>query len=152
MDPLETLGRVQSAPDFQSLRAKAPQDLAERNLFSTGSASSGVPSSPGSASTQSSQSCSNENTPRSMSPINFLPVDLKSKVLSRIESGEYFFSLEFFPPRTPAGASNLISRFDRLSAGGPLFCDITWHSGGNPGMSVTLQRECSIIQVFEWSK
>lgn len=26
-----------------------------------------------------------------------------------------------------------IHRFDRMFHGGPLFCDITWHSAGNPG-------------------
>ncbi len=46
---------------------------------------------------------------------------------------ERFFSLEFFPPRTPAGAVNLINRFDRMFSGGPLFCDVTWHPAGNPG-------------------
>lgn len=46
---------------------------------------------------------------------------------------EHFFSLEFFPPRTAAGAINLINRFDRMFSGGPLFCDVTWHSAGNPG-------------------
>jgi len=28
---------------------------------------------------------------------------------------------------------NLINRFDRMFAGGPLFCDVTWHPAGNPG-------------------
>ena len=41
--------------------------------------------------------------------------------------------MEFFPPRTAAGAVNLINRFDRMFAGGPLFCDVTWHPAGNPG-------------------
>ena len=44
-----------------------------------------------------------------------------------------FFSLEFFPPKTKEGAVNLISRFDRFRRAGPLFCDITWHSAGDPG-------------------
>ena len=41
-----------------------------------------------------------------------------------------FFSLEFFPPRTDIGASNLFDRFDRLASGGPLFMDVTWGAGG----------------------
>ena len=44
-----------------------------------------------------------------------------------------FFSFEFFPPKTKEAAINLIGRFDRLRQSGPLFCDITWHSAGNPG-------------------
>lgn len=99
---------------------------------SVSSLSSGVPSSLSSSSC-SSRSGSLDHTPRSISPLHPSSVDLKTKVVSRIESGDRFFSLEFFPPRTPAGASNLIARFDRLSAGGPLFCDITWHPAGNPG-------------------
>lgn len=58
---------------------------------------------------------------------------LSPSLQNRISSGDYFFSLEFFPPRTAAGATNLISRFDRMFEGGPLFCDVTWHSAGNPG-------------------
>jgi len=60
------------------------------------------------------------------------PPTLADKVLSRAENREKFFSLEFFPPRTPNGAVNLISRFDRMSRGGPLFCDVTWHPAGDP--------------------
>lgn len=52
---------------------------------------------------------------------------------AKIAHGERFFSLEFFPPRTAAGAVNLINRFDRMFSGGPLFCDVTWHPAGNPG-------------------
>ncbi|XP_006145377.1 methylenetetrahydrofolate reductase isoform X5 [Tupaia chinensis] len=51
----------------------------------------------------------------------------------RMESGDKWFSLEFFPPRTAQGAVNLISRFDRMAAGGPLFIDVTWHPAGDPG-------------------
>ncbi|KAG1655790.1 Methylenetetrahydrofolate reductase [Nymphon striatum] len=76
------------------------------------------------------------------SPINSRPaspdltrsyVSLTDKIRSRMMSGNKFFSLEFFPPRTKAGAVNLLSRLDRMGLGGPLFCDITWHSSGNPG-------------------
>ena len=37
-------------------------------------------------------------------------VSLRDKIHHRLESGDRWFSLEFFPPRTPAGAANLISR------------------------------------------
>nr|XP_045006704.1 methylenetetrahydrofolate reductase isoform X1 [Jaculus jaculus] len=58
---------------------------------------------------------------------------LREKMRRRMESGDKWFSLEFFPPRTTEGAVNLISRFDRMAAGGPLFIDVTWHPAGDPG-------------------
>uniref|UniRef100_A0A8C0Q904 Methylenetetrahydrofolate reductase n=1 Tax=Canis lupus familiaris TaxID=9615 RepID=A0A8C0Q904_CANLF len=58
---------------------------------------------------------------------------LREKMRRRMESGDRWFSLEFFPPRTAEGAVNLISRFDRMGAGGPLFIDVTWHPAGDPG-------------------
>jgi len=58
---------------------------------------------------------------------------LADRILEHIDNDEKFFSLEFFPPRTPNGAVNLISRFDSMSRGGPLFCDVTWHPAGEPG-------------------
>ena len=57
---------------------------------------------------------------------------LIEKIKKKIEEKEAFFSLEFFPPRTPNGAVNLVAKFDRLSRGNPLFCDITWHPAGDP--------------------
>lgn len=45
----------------------------------------------------------------SLSAIPYKP--LSEKILARIESGEPFFSLEFFPPRTKSGAVNLLARF-----------------------------------------
>ena len=115
--------RVQSEP---SLR-KGPIDYVE-NGWHGSAATSGISSSSG-----SSRSCSHDNTPRSVSPIHMSPLDLIDKIHARIDSGDNFFSLEFFPPRTPTGASNLIARFDRMAACGPLFCDVTWHAAGNPG-------------------
>lgn len=35
---------------------------------------------------------------------------LRDKMRRRTESGDHWFSLEFFPPRTASGAVNLISR------------------------------------------
>jgi len=57
---------------------------------------------------------------------------LIKKIHKKEQSKTPFFSLEFFPPRTQSGAINLISRFERLGAGGPLFCDMTWHPAGDP--------------------
>lgn len=57
---------------------------------------------------------------------------LIEKINKKIEEKEPFFSLEFFPPKTPNGAVNLIAKIDRLNRGNPLFCDITWHPAGDP--------------------
>ncbi|XP_069097355.1 methylenetetrahydrofolate reductase (NADPH) isoform X2 [Pleurodeles waltl] len=57
---------------------------------------------------------------------------LREKMRRRMEAGDKWFSLEFFPPRTASGSVNLISRFDRMGAGGPLFIDVTWHPAGDP--------------------
>jgi Methylenetetrahydrofolate reductase len=37
---------------------------------------------------------------------------LVQSIRRRVESGDLFFSLEFFPPRTKAGAANLLSRYN----------------------------------------
>ena len=42
-----------------------------------------------------------------------------------------FFSLEFFPPKTDEGVSNLYLRMDRMTLLQPLFVDITWGAGGS---------------------
>lgn len=61
------------------------------------------------------------------------PLTLIEKIHQKIAANEKFFSLEFFPPRTPNGAVNLIAKFDRIAMGCPLFCDVTWHPAGDPG-------------------
>ena len=35
---------------------------------------------------------------------------LKQELATRISNGDNFFSLEFFPPRTEQGATNMIAR------------------------------------------
>ena len=55
---------------------------------------------------------------------------LADMIQERITKEQKFFFFYFFPPRTPNGAVNLIGRFDRMSRGGPLFCDVTWHPAG----------------------
>lgn len=65
-----------------------------------------------------SASASGEDTPnhdeRSHSPSDFDYIDsdtsLIEKIKHRIDTGEKFFSLEFFPPRTKEGAVNLLAR------------------------------------------
>jgi len=58
--------------------------------------------------------------------------NLIDKINKRIAQKEFWFSLEFFPPRTASGAANLISKLEMLGAGNPLFCDVTWHPAGDP--------------------
>lgn len=74
---------------------------------------------------------------RPTSPNNHCPVyvyqPLAVKIHQRVISGDPFFSLEFFPPRTKSGAINLVARLESMAQGNPLFCDITWHNAGNPG-------------------
>merc|ERR1712131_285830 len=60
-------------------------------------------------------------------------IPLINKIRQRIEAKDKWFSMEFFPPRTKDGATNLLHKFENMGAGGPLFCDITWHPAGNPG-------------------
>ena len=68
----------------------------------------------------SSASVSGEDTPneRCQSPTDFDYTSgnksLAEKIRLRIESGEKFFSLEFFPPRTKEGAVNLLARYVAL--------------------------------------
>jgi len=59
-------------------------------------------------------------------------VPLINKIKQRIEAKDNWFSMEFFPPRTKDGATNLLHKFENMGAGGPLFCDITWHPAGKP--------------------
>jgi len=77
---------------------------------------------------------SSPGSSRPASPMMFQSFEatLSEKLKARLESKDKFYSLEFFPPRTKAGATNLISRFDRMRAGNPLFMDVTWHPAGNP--------------------
>ncbi|KAK6177251.1 hypothetical protein SNE40_015386 [Patella caerulea] len=82
-----------------------------------------------------SDSNSSPNTSRSSSPPRLRPKynRLIERINRRKYSGDKWFSLEFFPPRTNNGAMNLIQRFERMARGKPLFCDITWHPAGDPG-------------------
>ena len=47
----------------------------------------------------------------------------------RRSPGAWFYSLEFFPPKTEAGLDNLLTRIDRMARRlEPLFMDVTWTS------------------------
>ncbi|ESO04685.1 hypothetical protein HELRODRAFT_111699 [Helobdella robusta] len=57
---------------------------------------------------------------------------LIDRINDRIKKNATFCSFEFFPPKTVNGAANLIKICDRLaSTMNPLFCDITWKTGGD---------------------
>jgi methylenetetrahydrofolate reductase (NADPH) len=44
----------------------------------------------------------------------------------------WYYSFEFFPPKTEAGLDNLLTRIDRMSSRlDPLFVDVTWGSAGS---------------------
>ncbi|AMD22714.1 HHL056Cp [Eremothecium sinecaudum] len=47
------------------------------------------------------------------------------------ESSGPTISLEFFPPKTASGKSNLLARIERMSAMNPLFLTVTWGAGGS---------------------
>eukprot|EP01130_Rhizamoeba_saxonica_P000815 TRINITY_DN10723_c0_g1_i1.p1 TRINITY_DN10723_c0_g1~~TRINITY_DN10723_c0_g1_i1.p1 ORF type:complete len:615 (-),score=162.45 TRINITY_DN10723_c0_g1_i1:33-1877(-) len=53
-----------------------------------------------------------------------------NKIAKKMHDKEPFFSLEYFPPKTNAGAVNLFARFDRMASYEPLFLDVTWSAGG----------------------
>lgn len=52
--------------------------------------------------------------------------------IAALPPGANYFSLEFFPPKTQMGSSNLRARLDRMSrALRPLFITVTWGAGGS---------------------
>ncbi|KAJ8605718.1 hypothetical protein MRB53_041359 [Persea americana] len=50
--------------------------------------------------------------------------------IAALPPGSLTFSLEFFPPKTAAGATNLLPRLTRLAQLRPLFVTVTWGAGG----------------------
>ena len=74
---------------------------------------------------------------RAASPLMFNTYEatLAEKIRARVESKDKFFSLEFFPPRTKAGAVNLMSRLDRMRSGNPLY--IGEREGGREEEGIT---------------
>ncbi|KAI9828373.1 MAG: hypothetical protein M1832_002801 [Thelocarpon impressellum] len=56
---------------------------------------------------------------------------ITDKIAALPQDGTYF-SLEFFPPKTAMGMSNLQIRLERMSSGlRPLFITVTWGAGGS---------------------
>ena len=109
----EPFRRVQSTPTFAELQKKERENKIKPLRGISRTSSSGT------------------SSPRDQSPSR--ESKLIDKIRWNINHNETWFSLEFFPPRTSAGAVNLVNRFDRMCQGKPLFIDITWHPAGNPG-------------------
>ncbi|XP_055345441.1 methylenetetrahydrofolate reductase (NADPH)-like [Paramacrobiotus metropolitanus] len=107
-------------------------------LYPDGSNEDGSPALPRTASALSSIFDRSPSTPSlsrssslfEMKPATYVP--LINRIKQNIEAGNKFYSFEFFPPKTPAGATNLLARIERMASGGPLFIDITWHTAGDP--------------------
>lgn len=61
----------------------------------------------------------------------------------------WYFSFEFFPPKTEFGLDNLLARIERMSQMNPMFIDVTWgDSGSTSARSMELasfvQRYCGV--------
>lgn len=59
------------------------------------------------------------------------------------------FSLEFFPPKTEPGKTNLLARMGRMCALNPLFVTVTWAAGGTTSgktleLATIAQRELNV--------
>jgi len=68
-------------------------------------------------------------------------------IQQKVEKNEKFFSLEFFPPKTFNGATNLMAIIGRLEENcTPLFCDVTWKPSQDP-MSDKCQPEPSTLLI-----
>jgi methylenetetrahydrofolate reductase (NADPH) len=65
-------------------------------------------------------------------PCNYYTMEKITDKISALPPGASYFSLEFFPPKTSMGSSNLRARLDRMSrALRPLFVTVTWGAGGS---------------------
>ncbi|KAL1835703.1 hypothetical protein VTJ49DRAFT_6200 [Mycothermus thermophilus] len=64
--------------------------------------------------------------------VNKHAMDKITDKIAALPPGQDYFSLEFFPPKTAMGFSNLRSRLDRMArALHPLFVNVTWGAGGS---------------------
>lgn len=64
--------------------------------------------------------------------------------IAQLKPHEFYFSLEFFPPKTESGLRNLLARMGRMSALNPLFATVTWGAGGTTAeKTLELATTCS---------
>jgi methylenetetrahydrofolate reductase (NADPH) len=72
------------------------------------------------------------------------------KIKHSVESGQPFYSFEYFPPRTEAGVANLYNRIERMSQLHPMFVDITWGAGGSTaGLTLDIARNIQNLTGLE---
>ncbi|GAA5915973.1 hypothetical protein JCM5296_000499 [Sporobolomyces johnsonii] len=64
-------------------------------------------------------------------------VKISDKIRKAEREGRPWWSLEFFPPKTPDGWVNLYDRIERMQQLGPIFVDITWGAGGSTSEATT---------------
>ena len=75
------------------------------------------------------------------------PLKLIDTIQRKKDKKELFFSLEFFPPKTFNGATNLMGIIGRVNEHcTPLFCGITWRPSHEP-LSDKCQQEPSTLVV-----
>ncbi|KZF20315.1 methylenetetrahydrofolate reductase 2 [Xylona heveae TC161] len=73
-----------------------------------------------------------------------------SEKVAALPDDAYYFSLEFFPPKTATGLSNLQARLERMArALRPLFVTVTWGAGGSTSersleLAATCQRQLGL--------
>lgn len=70
-------------------------------------------------------------------------MSLSTRIKDAIKNDTPFFSLEFFPPRTPQGFQKLMSRITHLSKLEPMFINVTWRNFENRQPTLDL---CDWIQ------
>lgn len=65
--------------------------------------------------------------------------------IAALPPGAGYFSLEFFPPKTPMGFANLRSRLERMArALKPTFVNVTWGAGGS-----TAQKSLELAEICQ---
>ena len=57
-------------------------------------------------------------------------VKLSALLAEAEKSGNVYYAVEYFPPRTPEGLTKLYERVGRITSQGPLYSDVTWGAGG----------------------
>ncbi|CAH3157882.1 unnamed protein product [Porites evermanni] len=86
------------------------------------------------------------------SEVDSRPQKLIDIIKEKVENNNQFFSLEFYPPKTFNGATNLMGIIGRLNEHcTPLFCNITWKPSQDP-MSDKCQQEPSTLLVSAVAK
>uniref|UniRef100_A0A0N5AQB0 methylenetetrahydrofolate reductase (NADPH) n=1 Tax=Syphacia muris TaxID=451379 RepID=A0A0N5AQB0_9BILA len=91
---------------------------------------------------QSNKTCEKASFGRKTAFSAYVP--LHKRIQNHINDGTPFFSLEFFPPKSVNGVANFFARIDHFREGNPMFIDVTWHLGSDPG-NITKETSSSSI-------